>query len=111
MLVSTRSSKVGLVFSFSFLFTQLHFTSLQYERARVTHRHHDQSQLRQLARLLAHDENRKFEEKLSEARAAKKSKSPDTVPAGAGSGSADVDEEFEDCMLVAVGSPITFGRQ
>ena len=38
---------------FFFLFAQLRFTSLQYGRARVTHRHHHrQSQLRQLAWLL-----------------------------------------------------------
>ena len=51
-----------------------------------------------------------LKKKFSEARAAKKSKSPDTVPAGAGSGSVDVDEKFEDCMLVAGGSPRTCGR-
>ena len=47
-------------FFFSFLFAQLRFTSLQYGRARVTHRHHHrQSQLRQLAWLLhvVHGEN------------------------------------------------------
>ena len=52
LLVSTRSSNVRQVF-LSFLFAQLRFTSLQYGRARVTHRHHHhQSQLRQLAWLL-----------------------------------------------------------
>ena len=45
---------------------------------------------------------------LSEARVAKKSKSSDTVTAG--SGSVGVDEEFEDCMLVAGGSPRSCGR-
>ena len=58
LLVSTRSSNVGQVFSF--LFAQLRFTSLQYGRARATHRHHlHQSQLRQLAWLwhVVHGEN------------------------------------------------------
>ena len=48
-----------------------------------------------------------FEEKIK-ARVAKKSKSSDTVTAG--SGSVGVDEEFEDSMLVAGGSPRSCGR-
>ena len=44
-----------------------------------------------------------MKKRLSEARVAKKSKRSDTVTAG--SGSVGVDEEFEDCMLVAGGSP------
>ena len=48
-----------------------------------------------------------FEEKIK-SQVAKKSKSSDAVTAG--SGSVGVDEEFEDCMLVAGGSPRTCGR-
>ena len=44
-----------------------------------------------------------MKKRLSEARVAKKSKSSDTVTAGRGS--VGVAEEFEDCMLVAGGSP------
>ena len=49
-----------------------------------------------------------FKKRLSEARLAKKSKSSDTIIAG--SGSVCVDEEFEDSMLVAGGSPRSCGR-
>ena len=48
-----------------------------------------------------------MKKRLSEARVAKKSKSSDTVTAGSGVG---VDEEFEDSMLVAGGSPRSCGR-
>ena len=49
-----------------------------------------------------------LKKRLSEARVAKKSKSSDTVTAG--SGSVDVDEEFEVCMPVAGGSQRSCGR-
>ena len=46
-----------------------------------------------------------MKKRLSEARVAKKSKSSDT-----GTGGVGVGEEFEDCMLVAGGSPRSCGR-
>ena len=55
---------------------------------------------------VVHGENGRILRKdLSEPRVAKKSKSSDT-----GSGGVGVGEEFEDCMLVAGGSPRSCGR-
>ena len=105
-----RRKGVGLVFFFFLIYSaSLHQPSVWKSSS---HSSSSESVAPAGSTISTSRKRKNLKKRLNEARVAKKSKSSDTVTASvtAGSGCVDVDEEFEDCMLAAGGSPRTCGR-